>query len=104
MRIQSQSPSAEMKDTNKRPAIICSFFAKGWCIRGGSCRFLHVKDNVNNSGQQAEGDLVYTSRKKESQSEEGISIYKELCNPIFLRIFSAKTFLIKMLSCNRSER
>ncbi|XP_054802678.1 protein FRIGIDA-ESSENTIAL 1 [Prosopis cineraria] len=64
MRTQSLSPSAEMKDGNKRPAILCSFFAKGWCIRGSSCRFLHIKDHASNTGQQAEGDLVSTNCKR----------------------------------------
>ncbi|XP_028796685.1 uncharacterized protein LOC114752130, partial [Neltuma alba] len=73
MRTQSLSPCAEMKDVNKRPAIICSFFAKGWCIRGSSCRFLHIKDHVNNTGQQAAGDLVSTNCKREGQPEEGLT-------------------------------
>ncbi|KAI4299408.1 hypothetical protein L6164_032875 [Bauhinia variegata] len=68
---RSLSPSADMKDGNKRQAIICSFFAKGWCIKGGSCRFLHVKDNVSNTGQQAERDLVNADHKREVQPEEG---------------------------------
>ncbi|KAI9121420.1 hypothetical protein K1719_008453 [Acacia pycnantha] len=72
MRTRSLSPTAEMKDINKRPAIICSFFAKGWCIRGSSCRFLHIKDNANNTGQQAEGDLFSTNCKRERQLEEGL--------------------------------
>ncbi|KAF7803425.1 protein FRIGIDA-ESSENTIAL 1 [Senna tora] len=72
IRTRSLSPSAEMKDGNKRPAIICNFFAQGWCIRGSSCRFLHIKDHVNNSDQLAEGDLVTKNLKREVQLEEGL--------------------------------
>ncbi|KAK4271586.1 hypothetical protein QN277_020260 [Acacia crassicarpa] len=77
MRTRSLSPPAGMKDINKRPAIICSFFAKGWCIKGSSCRFLHIKDNVNNTGQQAEGDMFSTNCKRERQSEEGLRGHAE---------------------------
>ncbi|GAB2298657.1 hsp70 nucleotide exchange factor fes1 [Dionaea muscipula] len=45
VRPRSLSPSANFKDGNKRPAIICDFFAKGWCIKGNSCRFLHQRDS-----------------------------------------------------------
>ena len=52
------SPAAETNDPNKPPGIICDFFAKGWCIRGASCRFIHAKDNVKNSHPQIEGDVL----------------------------------------------
>lgn len=67
------SLSAEIKDGNKRPAIICDFFAKGWCIRGSSCSFLHVNDSVNNTDQEADGVLVTAHQKREMKLEEGIS-------------------------------
>ncbi|PON37867.1 Zinc finger, CCCH-type [Parasponia andersonii] len=51
---RSHSPGAEIKD-NKRLAVICDFYAKGWCIKGSSCRFLHVKDLKNDLAQR-EGD------------------------------------------------
>lgn len=100
MRTRSLSPSANMEDGNKRPAIVCNFFAKGWCIRGSSCRFLHIKDCVNNTERLAEGDLATTNWKREVQLEEGIlyNLYKPTCS----RICSAKIFLIKIFSCNRS--
>ncbi|KAF8039858.1 hypothetical protein BT93_B2159 [Corymbia citriodora subsp. variegata] len=48
-RLRSLSPGPELPERNKRKAIICDFFAKGWCIKGSSCRFLHIKDNVNST-------------------------------------------------------
>lgn len=67
------SPSAEIKITNKRPKIICDFFAKGWCIRGSSCSFLHIKDTVDKTDQEAEADLVTAHQKRKLKVEEGIS-------------------------------
>lgn len=49
---RSLSLGMEFSERNKRPAIICDFFTKGWCIRGSSCRFLHVKDNPDRSSEQ----------------------------------------------------
>ncbi|KAK1279876.1 Zinc finger CCCH domain-containing protein 27 [Acorus gramineus] len=46
---RSPTPDATLVNQTKRPAIICDFFAKGWCIKGSSCKFLHVKDGVVNS-------------------------------------------------------
>lgn len=95
---RSLSPSAEIKDGKKRPAIICDFFAKGWCIRGSSCSFLHIKDTGNNTDQEAEGDLVTAYQKRELKLEEGIS------NNLFgqpLQESPLYIFLIKILSCNR---
>nr|KYP47853.1 Zinc finger CCCH domain-containing protein 27 [Cajanus cajan] len=71
-RTRSLSPSAEIKDRNKRPRIVCDFFAKGWCIRGSSCSFLHIKDTVNNTDQEAEADLVTAHQKRELKVEEGV--------------------------------
>ena len=61
-----------MKDGNKRQKIICDFFAKGWCIRGSSCSFLHIKDSANNADQETDGDLVNAKQKRELELEEGI--------------------------------
>ncbi|KAG7643014.1 Zinc finger CCCH-type [Arabidopsis suecica] len=36
----------------KRAALPCKFFAKGWCFNGVSCKFLHVKENSNCTSQQ----------------------------------------------------
>ncbi|XAR59172.1 hypothetical protein NMG60_11014858 [Bertholletia excelsa] len=58
IRPRSLSPVSEFNDGNKRPAVICNFFAKGWCIKGNSCRFLHIKDNVNSTTQKHEGDVT----------------------------------------------
>lgn len=49
---RSESPCAEINDQNKRPAVICDFYAKGWCIKGSSCRFLHIRDHLNNDPQR----------------------------------------------------
>ncbi|XP_014518428.1 uncharacterized protein DDB_G0290301 isoform X3 [Vigna radiata var. radiata] len=71
-RTRSMSPSAEIKITNKRPKIICDFFAKGWCIRGSSCSFLHIKDTVDKTDQEAEADLVTAHQKRKLKVEEGV--------------------------------
>ncbi|KAM1689208.1 hypothetical protein PS1_037015 [Malus domestica] len=64
------SPAVETSDRNKHPAIICDFHAKGWCIRGSSCKFVHVKDNPNSSQPQPEGDVANSTR--EVQLDEGL--------------------------------
>ncbi|KAL9456026.1 hypothetical protein AB3S75_005283 [Citrus x aurantiifolia] len=75
VRIRSLSPGAEIKDGNKRPAVICDFFTKGWCIKGNSCRFLHVKDDVNNTTQLLGEDVATASAKAslktDAQFDEG---------------------------------
>ncbi|XP_027931338.1 uncharacterized protein DDB_G0290301 isoform X2 [Vigna unguiculata] len=71
-RTRSMSPSAEIKNRNKRPKIICDFFAKGWCIRGSSCSFLHTIDTVDKTDQEAEADLVTTHQKRKLKVEEGV--------------------------------
>ncbi|KAL2341867.1 hypothetical protein Fmac_009807 [Flemingia macrophylla] len=72
LRPRSLSPSAEIKDRNKRPRIVCDFFAKGWCIRGNSCSFLHMKDTLDTTDQEAEADLVTACQKRELKVEEGV--------------------------------
>lgn len=47
MKRRSLSPGAEGEGGNKRPAILCEYFVKGWCIKGSSCRFLHKTDHGN---------------------------------------------------------
>lgn len=44
MRPRDPLSSDEFKGENKKLRIACEFHAKGWCIRGSSCRFLHIKD------------------------------------------------------------
>ncbi|CAN8316032.1 unnamed protein product [Cochlearia groenlandica] len=36
----------------KRQAVACKFFAKGWCAKGNVCKFLHVNENLNHTSQQ----------------------------------------------------
>ncbi|XP_011043419.1 PREDICTED: protein FRIGIDA-ESSENTIAL 1 isoform X2 [Populus euphratica] len=67
-RARSLSPSTELRDGNKRAAVICDFFAKGWCIRGSSCRFLHKTNKADNTGQQLGLDEVAI---REDQFDEG---------------------------------
>ncbi|XP_019425564.1 PREDICTED: protein FRIGIDA-ESSENTIAL 1 isoform X2 [Lupinus angustifolius] len=71
-RTRSGSPNAEMKDGNKRLRHVCDFFAKGWCIRGSSCRFLHIKDPVNNTDQETDGDSITANQTRELELKEGV--------------------------------
>ncbi|XP_074555908.1 zinc finger CCCH domain-containing protein 36-like [Curcuma longa] len=48
------SPFIQHERKNKNPAIVCDFFAQGWCIKGSSCRFLHKKEGVGNSSLEAQ--------------------------------------------------
>lgn len=70
------SPGADFKDSNKRPAVICDFFAKGWCIKGNSCRFLHIKERVDDStSRKQEGTVAAANQKSELQLSEGKIIF-----------------------------
>ncbi|XP_057997063.1 protein FRIGIDA-ESSENTIAL 1 isoform X2 [Hevea brasiliensis] len=71
-RTRSLSPSAEFEDQNKRPAVICDFFSKGWCIRGSSCTFLHIKNKTVNAKEQLEGDAAAANFSKRDQFDEGL--------------------------------
>eukprot|EP00257_Ricinus_communis_P013109 XP_015570475.1 protein FRIGIDA-ESSENTIAL 1 isoform X1 [Ricinus communis] len=73
-RTRSLSPSSELKDPYKRPAVVCDFFAKGWCIRGSSCMFLHVNDKADNAKGQLEGDAAATDFSKGDQFSEERSL------------------------------
>ncbi|KAK9047767.1 hypothetical protein V6N11_053601 [Hibiscus sabdariffa] len=68
----SLSPCAESNSENKRPARICDFFAKGWCIKGSSCKFIHIKDSGSNPRQQLEEDVAAADEKIAAQLGEGI--------------------------------
>ncbi|KAL3643454.1 hsp70 nucleotide exchange factor fes1 [Castilleja foliolosa] len=46
-RFREPSSSAELDRENKRLKIVCEFHAKGWCVKGNSCRFLHIKDGFD---------------------------------------------------------
>ncbi|KAK4259786.1 hypothetical protein QN277_006081 [Acacia crassicarpa] len=72
LRTRDLPPRDETKVGNKHHANICAFYAKGWCIKGNSCSFVHIKDPENKSGQQIEGELVTQNWKREVQQEEGI--------------------------------
>lgn len=48
------SPFIQHEHENKNHAIVCNFFAQGWCIKGSSCRFLHKKEVVGNSSLEAQ--------------------------------------------------
>ncbi|GAV78941.1 zf-CCCH domain-containing protein [Cephalotus follicularis] len=61
---RSRSPSAETEYGAKRPAIICNFYAKGWCIKGSSCRFLHIKDKADDISQHPERDIAAANGKE----------------------------------------
>lgn len=94
------SPVAETNDPNKRPAIVCDFFAKGWCIRGTSCRFIHTKDSPKNSHPQSEGDVAAASCSREVKVDEGIMYFLgKISNK-----YSPMIFLLKTLFSNRSKR
>ncbi|KAK3015885.1 hypothetical protein RJ639_005712 [Escallonia herrerae] len=69
IRPRSLSPGVEFNNGNKRPAVVCDFFAKGWCIKGNSCRFLHAKDHVEVNSQQhaSAGD-----ERSKPQASEGL--------------------------------
>ncbi|CAM9000740.1 unnamed protein product [Rhodiola kirilowii] len=67
---RSSSPCTELMDRNKRPAVICDYYAKGWCIKGNSCRFLHVKENKDNINKQQGKDPA--SANGQNQVGEGI--------------------------------
>ncbi|KAJ8435785.1 hypothetical protein Cgig2_030651 [Carnegiea gigantea] len=63
------SPGVNYDNGNKRPAVICEYFAKGWCIKGSLCRFLHKREHVDSDRQEAEGDTLST--KSELRADEG---------------------------------
>ena len=54
------TPDDELDNTSKRPAILCDFFARGWCIKGSSCKFLHQKPGFDNAGQWTKGNVAGT--------------------------------------------
>ncbi|KAL5772369.1 hypothetical protein ACOSQ2_012293 [Xanthoceras sorbifolium] len=77
IRTRSLLPDAENDNRNKRPATICDFFAKGWCIKGSSCKFLHVKDDVNNTTQQHAGHVAAATGKREVLVDEEMILPQE---------------------------
>lgn len=75
IRPRSLSPVAALNNGNKRSASICDFFAKGWCIKGNSCRFLHIKDHGKITSHKPEGDVTTLSEKSEMQAGGGNSFF-----------------------------
>lgn len=73
-RLRSLSPGTDLDAMNKKPAVMCNFFAKGWCIKGDSCKFLHVKDpasqNPEGSGNKSElaSDIGLGKRAERSEA------------------------------------
>ncbi|XP_020573813.1 zinc finger CCCH domain-containing protein 36-like [Phalaenopsis equestris] len=70
-RPRSSSPGSEPDRTNKRLAGICVFYARGWCIKGNSCKFLHQKDGVNKIEQQTIEDTAGSNRSADSLATTG---------------------------------
>ncbi|KFK24426.1 hypothetical protein AALP_AAs55026U000500 [Arabis alpina] len=67
--ITPNSFSLVKESEQKRAALLCKFFAKGWCMKGNSCKFLHVKENLNHTSQQ---QVVYNmAGSSYIQSDEG---------------------------------
>ncbi|KAI9197818.1 hypothetical protein LWI28_005180 [Acer negundo] len=78
IRPRSLVPDVESDGRNKRPAAICDFFSKGWCIRGNSCKFLHVKDGVDITTQQHAGDVAAATLKRKALIDEEMILPQEL--------------------------
>ncbi|KAJ9565853.1 hypothetical protein OSB04_001819 [Centaurea solstitialis] len=65
IRPRSSSPAVEINEGNKKPALICNFFVKGWCIKGNSCRFRHIREPTNASDEQKD-------QNSEPKDDEGL--------------------------------
>ncbi|CAI9760184.1 unnamed protein product [Fraxinus pennsylvanica] len=52
------SSNIELTGGIKRQRIACEFHAKGWCIKGNTCRFLHIKEGAVDAST---GHLTRTS-------------------------------------------
>lgn len=68
-RQRSSSPAADSRGESKRLAMRCEFFARGWCIKGNSCRFLHIKDHV--TSHDKDGGLDDTMIKSKLADGKG---------------------------------
>ncbi|XP_039052954.1 protein FRIGIDA-ESSENTIAL 1-like [Hibiscus syriacus] len=66
------SPGIEFNSENKHPALICEFFVKGRCIKGSSCKYIHIKGSVVNPRQQPEEDVAVADKKASVQLGEDI--------------------------------
>ncbi|XP_042475560.1 protein FRIGIDA-ESSENTIAL 1-like [Macadamia integrifolia] len=65
-RPRSLSTGADFEDRSKHHAIVCDFFARGWCIKGSSCRFLHQRDGTGKR------DVPVANRKNELDMDAGL--------------------------------
>uniref|UniRef100_A0A0A0KHP2 C3H1-type domain-containing protein n=1 Tax=Cucumis sativus TaxID=3659 RepID=A0A0A0KHP2_CUCSA len=73
-RSRSLTPVADVNGEEKHPAAaICDFYAKGWCIKGSSCSFLHIKNNAYGSDQHSEERAGAACLKKQAQLNEVLS-------------------------------
>ncbi|KAL1829702.1 protein FRIGIDA-ESSENTIAL 1 isoform X2 [Daucus carota subsp. sativus] len=66
----SLSPGVEFKAGTDKPAIICDFFAQGWCIKGKSCRFLHVSNKTTQQHSGAEADASHKTERRTSEGSD----------------------------------
>ncbi|XP_023517417.1 protein FRIGIDA-ESSENTIAL 1 isoform X3 [Cucurbita pepo subsp. pepo] len=70
-RTRKLSHGADVNIEQKRPAAaICDFYAKGWCIKGSSCSFLHIKDNAIGSDQHSEEHAGAAYLKRQVQPNQ----------------------------------
>lgn len=58
-------------DVEYRKSKVCTFYAKGWCIKGNTCTFLHHKscDDVEEMSKTNSGEM---DRKVEIHEVAGI--------------------------------
>ncbi|TXG75362.1 hypothetical protein E1A91_1Z022200v1 [Gossypium mustelinum] len=53
----------------------------GWCVKGSSCKFIHIKDSGSNPSQQSEEDAAVADEKIAVQLDEGIQNTAEKSRP-----------------------
>ncbi|XP_031490784.1 zinc finger CCCH domain-containing protein 36-like isoform X2 [Nymphaea colorata] len=51
-------------NNKKRQAIACAFFAKGWCIKGNSCTFLHQNGSTGGDAGKDTGKINMLSNSQ----------------------------------------
>ncbi|CAN4091980.1 unnamed protein product [Withania somnifera] len=68
---RSPSPAADSRGGSKRLAMRCEFFARGWCIKGNSCRFLHTKDHM--TSHDKDGGPDETMVKSKISDDKGLA-------------------------------
>ncbi|XP_023517416.1 protein FRIGIDA-ESSENTIAL 1 isoform X2 [Cucurbita pepo subsp. pepo] len=84
-RTRKLSHGADVNIEQKRPAAaICDFYAKGWCIKGSSCSFLHIKDNAIGSDQHSEEHAGAAYLKRQVQPNQGLQYSADASkSPVF---------------------